>query len=85
MPLFREKPREVDAHRFDGDLKSLVAWVGESYAECYQFSGGRWVLRHREGSLAFRMGDWILRGRDGFTACDPDEFERRHDAVGVTP
>lgn len=85
MPLFREKPREVDAHRFGGDLQALAAWVGESYAECYQFADGEWHLRHRWGSLALQVGDWVIRGRDGFTACEPDEFERRHDAVGVTP
>lgn len=85
MATYRARSLEVDAHRFDGDLQALAAWVGESYAECYQFADGEWHLRHRGGSLAFQVGDWILRGRDGFTMCEADEFDRSFEPVGATP
>jgi hypothetical protein len=83
MPLYRERPRVVDAFRYTGaNRDALRDWLKEDCLISEAIGGGI-VLHTREGNVTVRDGDWAVRGRDGITlsTCAADEFARSYEPL----
>ena len=86
MAQYRKKPVVVDAHRWDGNLETLEAWVDPFPASKHWRleDGGALLIPTLEGVMRAQKGDWIIKGVAGeFYPCKPEIFARTYEAVGA--
>jgi hypothetical protein len=96
MPIFRKKPVEIEAQRFDGTWESVNDWLlSLGHAEdddgtdggpaCWMAAGDEapgLYIDTLEGTMHASPGDWIIRGVKGeFYPCKPDIFEATYEPV----
>jgi hypothetical protein len=87
MAMFRKKPVVIEAHQFDGTIKSILR-LEEDFGVTtvdLKISEGTvvvWRIGTLEGPHEVTSGDWIIRGVKGeFYPCKPDIFEATYEAV----
>jgi hypothetical protein len=88
--IYRKKPVEVAAVRFDGENgPSLAEWCGGRWRTevkpSYRSDIAQWVdIPTLEGVMRASVGDWIIRGVHGeFYPCKPDIFAATYDPVTI--
>lgn len=96
MPIYKKKPVEVEAIRFDAEKwiyerKSVYPMVETK--DCYtgQSSLGKYfryepVINTLEGDMKVSHGDYIIKGVQGeYYPCKPDIFEQTYDLIPSKP
>ena len=65
MPMFRKKPKDVEAEMFDGSAES-IARIGRLAGHWVHLNGigGRSYVTTPSGSLPLAVGDWVVKGGD---------------------
>ena len=86
MPLFRKRPVEIEARRFEGGEQSaaeMIAWIGPRAWRGTDLELGVVVMiETRERCMMPSPGDWIVKGVQGeFSSCKPDIFAASYDPV----
>lgn len=87
MPQFRKKPVVIEAHRWDGNLRSDTdpQWLTDArgaetiWVESWDESAPM-LIETLEGTMKAQIGDWIIRGVNGeLYPCKPDIFEKTYE------
>lgn len=82
---FRKKPVVIEAHKWDGNVKSFFDWINSFDDKSMSSIGmddGSLSIGTLEGRMQASLGDWIIRGVEGeFYPCKPDIFEKTYEAV----
>lgn len=89
MPLYRKKPVEVEARKFETNneagtahMDELVAWINENGKREAAHNGTDILIRTLEGVMQATVGDYIIKGVQGeFYPCKPDIFEATYEPV----
>ena len=82
MAIYRKKPVEVEAVRWDGTNETeIVLFMGSMFRKnpinCYELQ-----IQTLEGLMTARVGDYIIKGIKGeFYPCKPDIFEATYELV----
>lgn len=86
---YREKPVEVEAFQFDGDLINkygeyyVPGWAEKAYKDgvMYCVGQGDLYIKTLEGEHLVNVGDYIIRGVGEIYPCKPDIFEVTYEPV----
>lgn len=92
MPIYRKKPVEIEARRFDGEnADKIINWITSEGGEAtFMLEGTKNPKYHLrtihietlEGTMIARPRDYVIRGIEGeFYPCKPDIFEKTYEEV----
>lgn len=91
---YRKKPVEIEAFKYDGDLKNVFGeyyvpkWAIEAYEKGIMHYASKFddlpelFIDTLEGTHHVSVGDYVIRGVKGeLYPCKPDIFEATYEAV----
>ncbi|MCL2055881.1 MAG: hypothetical protein FWH02_01510 [Oscillospiraceae bacterium] len=90
MPKYRKLPVEIEAFKYDGDLRNgkgeyyVPDWARKAHEDGIIFfkDTGDMFIKTLEGEHLASVGDYIIRGIKGeLYPCKPDIFEATYEAA----
>jgi hypothetical protein len=79
VPKFRERPKEVEAIRWDGTHKALAAIERLTGQTDILGPGESLTVDGPEGPSVVRLGWWVVKGDAGVRGCPPERFAKRYE------
>lgn len=83
MPIFRKRPVEIEAERYNGENGHMFRHWGEGHIAEAPREGevpSCLVIKTLEGTMTAQVGDWIVREIKGeFYPVKPDIFEATYE------